>query len=191
MPPMKPGAGAGAWATCILPATGCKPYVISAARNWPNPGGNVTLTTDRRQYAQGESVQLRVRFADERLAPAEDDGVTVMVEQPGQQTQRLQLTARRWAGELSKACLTGPCRAVIMPGLPRQRGRTRAGGRFYRFSAARRVRPGSHGRSRHARGRETNRRAVLRFPNGRQLARRSASRPASARGNLAPHTTVE
>jgi hypothetical protein len=54
-------------------------------------GGNVTLTADRRQYAQGESVQLRARFADERLAPAEDNGVTVMVEQPGQQTQRLQL----------------------------------------------------------------------------------------------------
>ena len=32
-----------------------------------------------------------MRFADERLAPAEDDGVTVVVEQPGQQTQRLQL----------------------------------------------------------------------------------------------------
>ncbi len=54
-------------------------------------GGNVTLSTDRRQYAQGESVQLRARFADERLAPVEDNGVTVMVEQPGQQTQRLEL----------------------------------------------------------------------------------------------------
>jgi hypothetical protein len=54
-------------------------------------GRNVTLTTDRRQYAQGEPVRLRVRFADERIAPAEDDGVTVAVEQAGQQTQRLQL----------------------------------------------------------------------------------------------------
>jgi hypothetical protein len=54
-------------------------------------GRNVTLTTDLRQYAQGESVLFRVRFADERLAPAEDYGVTVVVEQAGQQTQRLQL----------------------------------------------------------------------------------------------------
>jgi hypothetical protein len=54
-------------------------------------GRNITLTTDRRQYAQGEAVRLIVRFADERLAPAEDGGVTVVAEQPGQQTQRLQL----------------------------------------------------------------------------------------------------
>jgi hypothetical protein len=54
-------------------------------------GRAVTLTSDRRQYAQGETVQIRVRFADERLAPAEDTGVTVVVEQPGQPTQRMQL----------------------------------------------------------------------------------------------------
>ena len=36
-------------------------------------------------------MRLRVRFADERLAPAEDDGVTVVVEQSGRQTQRMQL----------------------------------------------------------------------------------------------------
>ena len=49
------------------------------------------LTTDRREYAQGEPVRLRARFADERLAPAADDGVTVVVEPSGRQTQRLQL----------------------------------------------------------------------------------------------------
>jgi len=54
-------------------------------------GRNVTLTSDSSQYAQGEEVRLHVRFADERLAPAEDDGVTVVVEQPGRQTERLQL----------------------------------------------------------------------------------------------------
>ncbi len=54
-------------------------------------GGNVTLTTDRREYTQGEVVRLHVRFADERLAPAADDNVTVMVEQPGQQSRRIQL----------------------------------------------------------------------------------------------------
>ncbi len=50
-----------------------------------------TLSTDRREYALGEPVRLRVRFADERLAPAEDDGVTVVVELSGRQTQRVQL----------------------------------------------------------------------------------------------------
>ncbi len=54
-------------------------------------GRNVTLTTDRREYSQGETVRLYVRFADERLAPAEDEGVTVVVEQPGQETRRVQL----------------------------------------------------------------------------------------------------
>lgn len=59
-------------------------------------GGSAILTTDRREYAQGDSVRLRVRFADERQAPAEDDGVTVVVEQPGRKTQRIPL--RRAAG---------------------------------------------------------------------------------------------
>jgi uncharacterized membrane protein len=54
-------------------------------------GRNVTLSTDRRQYAQDETVQFRARFADERLAPAEDEGVTIVVEQQGRQTRRLQL----------------------------------------------------------------------------------------------------
>ena len=51
----------------------------------------VTLTADRRQYARGEPVWLRANFADERLAPPEDDGVAVVVEQAGQKTQRIQL----------------------------------------------------------------------------------------------------
>jgi len=54
-------------------------------------GRSAILTTDRREYAQGESVRLRVRFADERLAPAEDDGVTVVVEQTGRKTQQISL----------------------------------------------------------------------------------------------------
>ena len=49
------------------------------------------LTTDRREYRRGESVRLRLRFADERTAPAEDDGVTVVLEHKGHQTRRIQL----------------------------------------------------------------------------------------------------
>jgi len=54
-------------------------------------GRSATLSTDRREYAQGETVRLRVRFADERTAPAEDDGVTVVLEQEGHKTRRIRL----------------------------------------------------------------------------------------------------
>ena len=41
-------------------------------------GGNraAELATDRESYQRGETVRLRVRFLDDRLAPAQDDGVT-------------------------------------------------------------------------------------------------------------------
>ena len=54
-------------------------------------GRSVALSTDRREYAQGESVRLRARFSDERLAPAADDGVAVVVELSGRQTHRVVL----------------------------------------------------------------------------------------------------
>jgi hypothetical protein len=54
-------------------------------------GRSATLSADRRQYAQGEPVRLRVRFADVRQAPEEDDGVTVVLEHRGYKTRRIQL----------------------------------------------------------------------------------------------------
>ncbi|MEN6459617.1 MAG: VWA domain-containing protein [Thermoguttaceae bacterium] len=54
-------------------------------------GGSAVLSADRREYAVGEPVRLRLRFADERLAPAEDNGATVVVERSGQQSQRVVL----------------------------------------------------------------------------------------------------
>ncbi len=54
-------------------------------------GRSAVLLADRRRYDQGEPVRLRVRFADERLAPAEDDGVTVVLEHQGHKTRRIQL----------------------------------------------------------------------------------------------------
>jgi hypothetical protein len=54
-------------------------------------GRSVLLSTDRRDYAEDEPVRLRARFTDERLAPAEDNGVTVVVERSGRQTERLRL----------------------------------------------------------------------------------------------------
>jgi len=50
-----------------------------------------TLRADRREYRQGEPVRLRLRFHDESLAPAEDNGVAVVVESSAGKTQRLQL----------------------------------------------------------------------------------------------------
>ncbi len=49
------------------------------------------LTTDRREYRRGENVRLRLRFLDERQAPPENDGVTVMIEREGDKNQRLPL----------------------------------------------------------------------------------------------------
>ncbi len=54
-------------------------------------GRSATLSADRREYILGEPVRLRVRFADERLAPAEDDGVTVRLEHRGHKTRQIQL----------------------------------------------------------------------------------------------------
>jgi hypothetical protein len=51
----------------------------------------VELAADRREYRRGEPVRLRVRFVDERQAPAADDGVTVVLEREGQQNQRVKL----------------------------------------------------------------------------------------------------
>jgi len=79
------------WATFSSPAIGFKPFGLSAARNWPTPVARPCLPPTVANNVQGEPVRLRVRFADERLAPAEDDGVTVVVEQAGRQTQRVVL----------------------------------------------------------------------------------------------------
>ena len=50
-------------------------------------------------------MRLRVRFADERLAPAEDHGVTVMLEQQGRKKQpRRPAARRRPAAAPSRAC---------------------------------------------------------------------------------------
>jgi hypothetical protein len=49
------------------------------------------LVTDRREYRRGENVRLRVRFIDDRLAPAEDQGVTVVVERAGDESRRVML----------------------------------------------------------------------------------------------------
>jgi len=67
------------------------------ARSKLAEGNGVVLTSDRPEYRRGDSIRLRVRFTDPRLAPAADDGVTVAVEHQGGKNQQLKL--RRSAAE--------------------------------------------------------------------------------------------
>lgn len=53
--------------------------------------GSVVLSVDRREYRRGDAVLLRAKFVDERLAPVEDDGVTVVVEHKDHKTERIAL----------------------------------------------------------------------------------------------------
>ena len=55
------------------------------------------LTTDREEYRRGDAVGLRVRFLDDRLAPAQDDGVMVVVARSG--GERRNITLRRLASD--------------------------------------------------------------------------------------------
>ena len=52
---------------------------------------SVRLSTDRRDYPLGDPVRMQVHFSDDRLAPLDDNGVTVELEQIGRQTQKVQL----------------------------------------------------------------------------------------------------
>jgi hypothetical protein len=49
------------------------------------------LSTDRREYGVGDPVRVRVRFTDDRLAPAEDSGVIVIAQRQGHKTEQIQL----------------------------------------------------------------------------------------------------
>ncbi|HTM55610.1 MAG TPA: VWA domain-containing protein [Pirellulales bacterium] len=51
----------------------------------------VEISSDRREYRRGQAVRLRARFIDERVAPAADDGVTLVLEREGQPHRRVQL----------------------------------------------------------------------------------------------------
>ena len=94
------------------------------ARSKLSDGGRLaTLSTDRREYRRGESVNLRVRFADERLAPAEEDGVSLVLQHQGHQTRRIKLhrsTAARgtFEGSLAKPAIGSYHAWIAVPTLP-------------------------------------------------------------------------
>jgi von Willebrand factor type A domain len=50
------------------------------------------LTADRHEYRRGEPVQLQVRFGDDRQAPADDAGVSIMLERTGMPRRALVAT---------------------------------------------------------------------------------------------------
>jgi hypothetical protein len=54
-------------------------------------GKSVRLTTDRHDYRLGDPVRLQASFPDARMAPLDDNGVTIALEQTGRETQRVQL----------------------------------------------------------------------------------------------------
>jgi hypothetical protein len=60
------------------------------ARGKLTSGRGAELATDRREYRHGETVHVRLRYLDERLAPA-DDEVTAFVEAAGEARQRTTL----------------------------------------------------------------------------------------------------
>jgi hypothetical protein len=55
-----------------------------------DPGAE--LSVDHKVYRTGETVGFRVRFVDEKAAPAQNDGVTVVVEGPGGSQKKIVLT---------------------------------------------------------------------------------------------------
>ncbi len=50
------------------------------------------LDSDRQEYQRGDTVHLRVRFFEERLAPSENDGVSVVLERKGDVRRTVKLT---------------------------------------------------------------------------------------------------
>jgi hypothetical protein len=76
------------------------------ARGKLNAGRGAELTTDRREYRQGESVAVRMRFLDERLGPAGDD-VTLAIESSGQARQQIVLHRNATLGSVFEGSLEG------------------------------------------------------------------------------------
>ncbi len=65
------------------------------------------LQSDRREYHRGESVSIRLRFLDERKAPAEDDGAVVVVEQEGGKRRQIRMSRGSIGRAVFEAEVTG------------------------------------------------------------------------------------
>lgn len=84
----------------------------------------VVLATDRREYKTGDFPHLTVRFADERWAPREEDGVLVAIESHGKKTLRIsprRVAATRGLFESRLGPLApGSYRASLMAPVPKE-----------------------------------------------------------------------
>ena len=49
------------------------------------------LSSDREEYRRGDTVRLRARFFDDRLAPPQDDGVSIVLEHEGSQRKNVRM----------------------------------------------------------------------------------------------------
>ncbi len=65
------------------------------------------LTADRDVYRRGETVGLRVKFFDDRLAPPEDDGVTLVMERSEGQRRHMKLRRESTARGVFEGAMTG------------------------------------------------------------------------------------
>jgi hypothetical protein len=65
------------------------------------------MTSDREVYRRGESVALRVKFYDDRFAPAQDDGVTVVLEQAEGRRRHIKLHRQHAARGVFEGTITG------------------------------------------------------------------------------------
>jgi uncharacterized membrane protein len=83
------------------------------------------LSTNRKQYAQGEPVRLRLEFTDPRLSPADGRDVTILLRRGDQAERQLKLTRSPTNHELFEATLDplpeGSYQALVVdPPLPGQ-----------------------------------------------------------------------
>ena len=81
-------------------------------------GAGAELTIEQHEVPVGEPVRLRLTFADARLAPAEDDGVSVVVEHPGEASRRVKLHGWPATAACSRRRLAACRRASSTPGWP-------------------------------------------------------------------------
>jgi hypothetical protein len=67
-------------------------------------GRGAQLTADRREYRRGDVVQLRARFFDPQLAPA-NEIVTLWIDSPGRERRRITLHRNRGVGGIFEGSL--------------------------------------------------------------------------------------
>ena len=138
------------------------------------------LSTNRKQYAQGEPVRLRLEFTDPRLSPADGRDVTMLLRHGDQAERQLKLTRSPTNHELFEATLD-PLAPRQLSGVGgRSAAAGRAVGQFSGEGVGSRIRAHADGCGRIARRRRQDERPLLHLANRRHAVGRPARRPACA-----------